>query len=64
MKKFTDQQIKDFKDYEKVRASGKYNMVDPRARRAAGLNDAEYCFVMDNFSALRGQAEQTKGTFK
>ena len=57
MKKFTQEQVKNWKAYERVRAGGRYNMFDPRARRTAKLSEAEYGFVMDNYSALKQAAE-------
>jgi len=55
---FTEAQISNFKAYEKVRASGKYNMFDPRAIRASGLPQSEYIFVMDNYTALEAAAAE------
>ena len=49
---FTKKQLNDFKKYEAVRKSGKYNMFDPRARRATGLDKDDYLFVMDHYSGL------------
>ena len=40
--KFTNEQIKRWKAYEKVRASG----IDPRARRAALLSEEDFTFVI------------------
>ena len=57
MEKFTEEQIKNWRAYERVRAGGKWNMFDPQARRAAKLSDQEYAFVMKNYSALKSQAE-------
>jgi hypothetical protein len=51
--KFTRKQINNFKSYERVRASGAYNMYDPQARQAAGLTLEEYTTVMMNYSALK-----------
>ena len=53
MKQFTEQQLKDYSSYEVVRLSGKYNMFDPSALWATGLEDEAYMFVMDNFRALK-----------
>ncbi len=50
---FTTEQLADWRKYEKVRLSGRFNMFDPRARRATGLNGERYSFVMENFSELR-----------
>lgn len=57
---FTTEDLIDFKDYEEVRLSGRYNMFDPRARRATGLSSERYCFVMKNYSELKEAAEQEK----
>jgi hypothetical protein len=58
MSQFTDGQIKNWKSYEKVRVGGKYNMFDSRARRAAKLSDAEYSFVIQNYSKLKAAADK------
>lgn len=52
--KFTNEQIKRWKAYEKVRASG----IDPRARRAALLSEEEFTFVIKNYSALKAAASE------
>lgn len=51
--KFTAEQIDDWLAYEKVRKGGKFNMFDPRARRATRLDEYRYKFVMRNFGAMR-----------
>lgn len=55
--KFTNEEIENWRAYEEVRASGAYNMFDPRARQLTGLSRADYGFAMDNYSALKAQAE-------
>jgi len=50
---FTEEQIANWRAYERVRQSGEFNMFDPRARRASGLGEAEYLFSLRNYSALR-----------
>lgn len=50
---FTPQQLADWKAYERVRKGGRWNMFDPRARRAASLSEDKYSFVMDNYSELK-----------
>ena len=52
MNHFTEKDIKNLKAYEKVRQSGRFNMVDPRAAQASGLSSEDYSFVMKNFKAL------------
>lgn len=58
--RFTQQEIDNWKEYERVRAKGDYNMFDPNARYATGLSRADYGFAMDNYSELKTQAENTK----
>lgn len=58
---FTKDQLADYLLYEEVRASGAYNMFDPRARASTGLSRDEYRFVMDNFTALRAAYESMVG---
>jgi hypothetical protein len=59
MSNFTAQQIQNYRNYEYVRAGGQYNMFDPRAMAATGLNKDEYLFVMQNFSELKEAANST-----
>ena len=50
---FTNQQLQNFKKYVRVQMGGRYNMFDPRARAATGMDKDEYIFVMENYSALK-----------
>ena len=50
---FTNQQLQNFKKYVRVQMGGRYNMFDPRARAATGMDKAEYILVMENYSALK-----------
>jgi hypothetical protein len=52
---FTDKQIKNFKAYERVRASGHFNMFDLRAQQAASLKRDDFTFVMEHYDALKNQ---------
>jgi len=54
---FTAKQLQDFKAYRKVQMGGKWNMFDPQARRATGLSESEYVFVMKNYSALKTEVD-------
>ena len=56
--RFTEQQIQWWSAYEEVRDQGLWNMFDRRAQEAAGLAPEEYIFVMENYSALRNQANE------
>jgi len=42
----------DFKSYERVRVRGKWNMFDPRAESASGLDKDTYLGVLSNYNAL------------
>lgn len=52
MDAFTPQQLQHWVKYEKVRASGRFNMFDPRAISATGLVKEDFLFVMQNFDEL------------
>ena len=54
---FTIAQQIDFKKYERVRAGGRFNMFDPRARAATGLDRDRYTFVMKNYCELKAVVE-------
>ena len=56
---FTEQQLRDFAAYERVRSRGRFNMFDPQARKASRLDAAAYLFVMKNYSALKEAAKAT-----
>jgi len=49
---FTPDQIRNWKAYERVRIGGRFNMFDPRAQRLTSMSSDEWCFCMDNYSAL------------
>ena len=55
---FSKAQLADWRAYERVRAGGRFNMYDPRARKATGLNAQHYSFVMEHFSELRAEPER------
>jgi len=42
----------DFRNYERVRVRGKWNMFDPRAESASGLDKDTYLGVLSNYNAL------------
>ena len=58
--KFTEQQLENWKVYEKVRKSGRFNMFDSNARKLTGLSREEYLFVMKNYENL--EKEVNHGT--
>lgn len=42
----------DFRSYEKVRKCGRWNMFDPAARRATGLERDTYIGIIQNYEEL------------
>ena len=52
-KPFTQEQLENWREYERVRESGKFNMFHPYARMATGLDKKEYYFCLENYDALR-----------
>ena len=48
----TPQTLEHWVKYEKVRASGRYNMFDARARAATGLERDDFLFVIEHFDEL------------
>jgi hypothetical protein len=61
---FTQEQLKDYAQYEFVRSSSEYNMLDRRAQAAAGLSEERYMFVLKNYSAIRKQFEEDEDLMK
>ena len=55
---FTDQQLNDWRAYERVRKAGRFNMFDPGACKLTKLSEERYDFVLSNYSALKTAAEQ------
>lgn len=51
--KFIQEQLADFKAFKAVQESGEFNMFDPRARAASGLDRAEFRFVLKNYDDLK-----------
>jgi hypothetical protein len=60
MNVFTPQQLADWRKYEKVRKSGRFNMYFPGAREATGLTESRYMFALDNYEALRDAQPKLK----
>jgi len=56
--KFTPKQISNWRKYEKVRQSGRWNMFFPKTRAATKLSREDYSFVMENFVELKESAEK------
>ena len=50
--KITAQDLADFAAYERVRAEGRFNMLDPRAWWDTGLDAERFAFVQDHYRTL------------
>jgi len=59
-KTFTPEQMRWFKAWQRVQASARYNMLDPRARLAMSLSEDEHLFVFENYEAMAEQADESK----
>lgn len=57
---FTPQQLADWREYERVRKSGRFNMWFPEARNATGLDRDRYLFALKNYEALRDAQSKLK----
>jgi hypothetical protein len=55
---FSPQQLSDWKRYERVRQSGRLNMLFPGARMATGLSEDRYTFVLSHYSELRAELDK------
>jgi hypothetical protein len=60
MSKFNKVQMAQFDRYVQVQKSGKYNMLDPMAGAAAGLDKEEHLFIIRNYGAMARQKEGIK----
>lgn len=56
---FTQEQIINFNEYERIRQLGEYNMFDRRARQKTNMTSDEWVFCMSNYDDL--QAAASKG---
>lgn len=55
--KFSKSQLLDFAAFVRVQKSGRFNMYDPRAAKAAGLVRAQMVFCMEHYEELARAAE-------
>jgi len=53
--KFTPNHMKNFAAFERVRASGKFNMLEPAAQRSTKLSYEDFMFVLNNYDLMRKQ---------
>jgi hypothetical protein len=56
--KYSEQQLKDWSAYERIRESGLFNMFDPRARDLTTMSSSEWVFCMEHYEDLKQHATQ------
>lgn len=60
MTTFTEQQLNDWKAYEEVRKSGRFNMLTPQATKTSKLPSERYWFCLKNYEQLQAAIKQAK----
>lgn len=55
---FTQNQIDNWRAFEKVRQTGKHNMFLHKAREETGMSVPEWLFCMDHYTELKEAANQ------
>ena len=60
MNTFTQEELDNFARYENMRSSGLFSMFDPRARDMSDLTEAEYVFVLQNYTYLKAAYREKK----
>jgi hypothetical protein len=51
--KFTLIQLSNWRAYERVRKSARFNMLFPGAQEATGLNVQDFLFCIDHYDSLK-----------
>ena len=55
---YSQKQIENWQVYERIRQSGMFNMIDPRARAMTTMSVAEWVYCMEHYNELKLQGEQ------
>ena len=58
--RFSDRDIVDWRSYERVRLTGRFNMFDPRAREMTGMTRERYIFILEQYSNIQDQIAESK----
>ena len=58
--RFSDRDIVDWRSYERVRLSGRFNMFDPRACEMTGMTKERYIFILEQYSNIQDQIAESK----
>jgi hypothetical protein len=54
---YSEDVIRDWRQYERVRLGGAFNMFDQRAIDASALSRDRYIFIMENYAEIKKAAE-------
>lgn len=57
---YSENQIRNWEEFETIRQSGVFNMFDSRARGATLMSKSEWLFCMDHYDALRNAHADAK----
>lgn len=57
---YSENQIKNWQIYERIRQSGMFNMFDPRARGMTTMSISEWVFCIEHYADLRDACEGEK----
>lgn len=55
---FTDDQLKRFAEYVRIQRGGRFNMLDPRARKTTTQTEEQWAFNMEHYDALEATAKE------
>ena len=58
--RFSDRDIVDWRSYERVRLTGRFNMFDPHAREMTGMTKERYIFILEQYSNIQDQIAESK----
>jgi hypothetical protein len=56
--RYTEQQLQNWRAYERIRESGLFNMFDPRARDLTTMSSSEWVFCIAHYDDLKRHATQ------
>lgn len=55
---YSEQQLSNWRTYERIRQEGLFNMFDPRARDLTTMSKSEWLFCMSHYDDLKQHATQ------
>jgi hypothetical protein len=58
--RYTEQQLENWRTYERIREEGMFNMFDPRARDMTNMSSSEWTFCITHYADLKQHATKEK----